>query len=94
MKWIRKYGFETFPELFDESYDEEKDLTRRTKIIIENLKKLRGKSTNELQGLLEMVKPKIIHNKKILKTYANGGTNKELLNIMKLALDEQVRNVL
>jgi len=43
---------------------------------------------------LEMVKPKIIHNKKILKTYANGGTNKELLNIMKLALDEQVRNVL
>ena len=41
LKWIRKYGFETFPELFDESYDEERDLTRRTEIIIENLKKLR-----------------------------------------------------
>jgi len=98
LKWIRKYGFETFPELFDESYDEERDLTRRTEIIIENLKKLRGKSTHELQGLLEMVKPKIIHNKKILKKYANCNVNedayKELFNIMKLPLDEQVRNVL
>ena len=98
LKWIRKYGFETFPELFDESYDEEKDLTRRTEIIIENVKKLRGKSTHELQGLLEMVKSKIIHNKKILKIYANFNINesahKELLNIMKLSLDEQVRNVL
>ena len=45
-----------------------------------------------------MVKPKIIHNKKILKKYANPNINKdaytELLNVMKLSLDEQVRNVL
>ena len=84
--------------MFDESYDEEKDLTRRTEIIIENVKKLRGKSTHELQGLLEMVKSKIIHNKKILKIYANFNINesahKELFNIMKLSLDEQVRNIL
>ena len=95
LKWIKKYGFKTFPELFDESYDEENDLKKRTEIIIENLKKLRDKSNQELQDLLEMVKPKIIHNKKILKTYANFNTDyKELFNVMKLSLDEQVRNVL
>lgn len=98
LKWIRKYGFETFPELFDETYDDEFDLKKRTDKIIENLKSLKGKSKSELQDLLEMVKPKIIHNKKILKKYANCNVNegayKELLNIMKLPLDEQVRNVL
>ena len=45
-----------------------------------------------------MVKPKIIHNKKILKKYANCNINQDsytgLLNVMKLSMDEQVRNVL
>ena len=98
LKWIKKYGFETFPELFDESYDEENDLKKRTEIIIDNLKKLQDKSNQELQDLLEMVKPKIIHNKKILKKYANCNINQhsytELLDVMKLAMDEQIRNVL
>ena len=73
-------------------------MKKRTEIIIDNLKKIQDKSNQELQDLLEVVKPKIIHNKKILKKYANYSINedayKELLNIMKLPLDAQVRNVL
>jgi len=98
LKWIKKYGFKTFPELWDETYDDELDLKKRTNKIIDNIKSLRGKSKSELQGLLEMVKPKIIHNKKILKKYANYNINSEhydkLMDVMKLSLGEQVRNVL
>ncbi len=95
LKWIKKYGFETFPELFDERYDEEYDLKKRTEIIIENLKKLQDKSNQELQDLLEIVKPKIIHNKNLLKKYANCSLSndayEELLDSMEIPLGEQLK---
>ena len=65
LKYLQDRGFKTFPELWDETYDDELDLKKRTNKIIDNIKSLRGKSKSELQGLLEMVKPKIIHNKKL-----------------------------
>ncbi len=100
IKWIKEYGFKTFPELFDEGYDDENDLKKRTKLIVKNLKRLQDKSKKELQDLLEIVKPKIIHNKNILKKYANFDRNqgeytkKELFKTMNIPLEKQLRGVL
>jgi hypothetical protein len=37
---MRSHGYETFPELFDESYDTETNLKLRTLIIIENIERV------------------------------------------------------
>ena len=100
ISWIKEYGFKTFPELFDEGYDDEVDLRERTKLIVKNLKRLQDKSKKELQDLLEIVKPKIIHNKNLLKKYANysmnqgGYTIQELFGVMNKPLKKQLRDVL
>ena len=100
ISWIREYGFETFPELFDEGYDDEDNLKERTKLIVKNLKRLQGKSKKELQDLLEIVKPKIIHNKKLLKRYANFTldrgeyTVQGLFDVMNKPLEKQLKGIL
>ena len=39
LSFIKKLGFKTFPHIFDESYDNEIDDVKRTKIVFENLKR-------------------------------------------------------
>lgn len=40
LAWLKQRGFETFDNIFDESYDQEPDFEKRLKIIMENLKSL------------------------------------------------------
>jgi hypothetical protein len=44
MKNLRELGFQTFSEHLDESYDEEQDVEKRIKIIVDNLKDIKGRS--------------------------------------------------
>ena len=39
LSFMKQIGFKTFPHIFDESYDEELDNVKRTKIVFENLKR-------------------------------------------------------
>jgi len=41
---LKQYGFKTFGEHTDESYDSEEDVTKRAGIITENMARLKGKS--------------------------------------------------
>ena len=41
LRELKKLGFETFDNIFDESYDEETDLQKKCQIIFENLKSIR-----------------------------------------------------
>ena len=41
---LKQYGFKTFGEHTDESYDSEEDVTKRASIITENMARLKGKS--------------------------------------------------
>lgn len=65
---LRKMGFETFPEFFDESYDAIEDATERLSAIIDNVKRICSLSLEEMHTLYSSVHPKLIHNRNLLSS--------------------------
>jgi len=51
LAYMRQYGYETFPELFDESYDTEQDLKKRTALILENIERVANMPIEELHNI-------------------------------------------
>ena len=62
---LKEWGFETFPELFDESYDEISNVDERRNNFKQQILRLCNMETNELQKLCESVEDKCIHNQQI-----------------------------
>jgi len=77
LKHLRELGFETFPEFFDESYDEEIDKVKRRKLIVSNVKRLCDKPLDEIHEMYQSVIPKLIHNRRLLvdMTFSNKKFN-------------------
>lgn len=63
---LKEWGFETFPELFDESYDEISDVDERRNNFKQQILRLYNMETKELQKLCESVVEKCIHNQKTI----------------------------
>ena len=59
---IRSYGFETFGEIFDESYDEELDPRRRFDLVYREVVRMCRLDEPELQKLERVVTGKLIFN--------------------------------
>ncbi len=62
LKKIRSYGFETFPELFDESYDSIVSPSERIQFIIKEIEKVCSLNKDELHDIYLKILPKVIHN--------------------------------
>lgn len=62
LKRLRELGFETFPELFDESYDEIENKKLRWKKVTQELQKVLSMDKQELHKIHLKLKPKILHN--------------------------------
>ncbi len=75
---LKEWGFETFPELFDESYDEISNVEDRRNNFKQQILRLCNMETSELQKLCESVEDKCIHNQKILLSLEIP--NKQLVN--------------
>ena len=58
---LREYGFETFPELFDEGYDDSKD-ERRVEDITNELDRTLLLSISELDNIYYSMEEKLVHN--------------------------------
>lgn len=67
LSYMHSYGYQTFPELFDESYDKEQDLKKRTALILENIERVVNMSEDKLQKIYfdNEFQKKLIHNKKL-----------------------------
>lgn len=67
LAYMRKYGYQTFPELFDESYDQEQDLKKRTKLIIDNIERIVNMPLEQLHEIYysESFQQKLIDNKRL-----------------------------
>ena len=65
LKYLRDCGYKTFPEIFDESYDEESDPEKRIFIILNEMERICSKPLEELRDLYKQVWPKLLHNRKI-----------------------------
>jgi len=70
LKYIRSYGFQTFGDIWDESYDEETDDQRRIEKIATLLTELDSMSHQQRQDLYQRAKPIIEHN---WKHFYQGG---------------------
>jgi len=68
LKQLRDWGFETFPELFDESYDELpcSDKKLRLENLINNIDRLNKMKHEEGYKLCDSVYEKCVHNQKTL----------------------------
>ena len=64
LKYLREQGYETFPELFDESYDDETDRSKRLEIIMNNIENWINKDIKELHKAYWSVWDKLEHNHK------------------------------
>ena len=58
---LREYGFETFPELFDEGYDDSSD-ERRVEDITNGLNRTLLLSISELDNIYYSMEEKLVHN--------------------------------
>lgn len=80
---FQKYGFETFPEFFDESYDMIYNEELRLKSIMKSVKRLCDMPLLELHELYKSIIPKLIHNRDILtKLYYEQTRNKTIINLL------------
>lgn len=61
LKQLREMGFETFPELFDESYDNEFNMINRQKMIVEQVSKWSNRK-HEFMDIVRQIKHKLEHN--------------------------------
>ena len=78
LKYIRSLGFHTFPELFDESYDEIYDNCERMKFIMDEVDRVCSMDDSDLHKIFISVIPKVKHNLKILK---NIDTDEMILKV-------------
>ena len=66
LKQLREWGFETFPELFDESYDDIEERFERYAFIQKEILRVGSMNKDELRKICESVEEKCINNQKIL----------------------------
>lgn len=64
LRELRQRGYETFPELFDESYDDMPEHKRLSKVL-ENVNNFVKLSDSEKHIRFDAVKPKLLHNREI-----------------------------
>ena len=80
LKYLRSIGFETFPEMFDESYDDEKNTLKRFNIIFDEIEKLSKMNIDEIHQKFVNTLPKIKHNHELLLKFDR---EELLLNVLK-----------
>jgi len=66
LRHVKKLGFETYPELFDESYDLIENPKDRLEFILDEVERLCNMDKNELEEIYKSVLWKIEHNRKIM----------------------------
>jgi hypothetical protein len=64
LEYLRSYGFKTFDDYIDESYDCEPDPDRRMDLIIQQIEKLCTRPLHELKTMLLDMRPILEHNKR------------------------------
>lgn len=65
LKELKKYGFKTFSEFWDESYDEIENSVERMKTLISLVKTLNNKSVEELNDIYRSTKDICIYNRNL-----------------------------
>ena len=63
LRYLRSYGFKTFGDWIDESYDDELDPHKRLTLITEQLQRLCDRSPDNLKAMYQDMRPVLDHNR-------------------------------
>ena len=66
LNYVKEKGFETYPELFDESYDLIENPNERLNFVLSEVERVCNMDKNELEKIYKSVVWKIEHNRKIM----------------------------
>ena len=90
---LKSYGFKTFSEFWDESYDLEENNALRIDKVYSIIKYLINKPFLEWEDMYIKLKPILIHNQQILANYAGTITKPKIeKKIIKLLSNESIQN--
>ena len=78
IEYLNENGFETYPEMFDESYDLIEDHNKRLEFIIDEVKRLCHMDKSELQKIYESVLWKVENNRNIVMNWKDDEFLEEL----------------
>ena len=81
LRHLRYLGYQTFPEMFDESYDQEYDVRKRFDLIVKNLERWKQLSYDEKVLKYNSVRDKLKHNFEVFKN-ARGTFEKETVGVL------------
>lgn len=82
---LRKLGFQTFPEFFDERYDSIEDEQERLSIILDNIERICSIPIEEVHQLYCSVEHKLLHNRNLLtELFKTGKIKQKFLQIINL----------
>lgn len=63
LEYLKRYGFQTFDQWWDESYDQEPDPERRLAMVVEQVERLCQLSPSELDTMYQEMLPVLQHNR-------------------------------
>ena len=69
LELLRKIGFKTFGDFWDESYDLEENHSKRMQMIFKLIDEINNKSLDELNKLYKSMVPILKHNRRIVQAY-------------------------
>jgi hypothetical protein len=64
LHFLRHYGYETFPELFDEEYDKITDIRQRSDLLLRNVQDIVDGNKDHILGS-QYIKDKCVHNRNV-----------------------------
>ena len=76
LKQLRAWGFQTFGDFWDESYDEEIDDDKRLDKILEVMEYISSLPLSQLEQMYIDMKPKLIVNQKLNNEFMNKNSNR------------------
>lgn len=82
LAYLREIGFETFPEMFDESYDNEADVRKRMMMILDEVERVSNMSHEQLTEIYRTLLPKLKHNRNLMLNAS--GVEKDFENLLAL----------
>ena len=72
LEYLKKLGFKTFDQWWDESYDQEENHSERIKKIFKVIDYIDSLSLKQLNEIYQEIMPIIVHNKKIFYRFAHN----------------------
>ena len=80
---LKEHGFKTFPNIFDESYDDIEDNVERFNHIINQVEKLCNKGYDYIRDLYLESFDTILYNQKVLYDTKNNNFDKQFNKLIK-----------